>query len=56
MDTERDPDELINFCQDAQYREVVQALAKELLQYMRVSEEPRIKNKKMVADLERCAA
>ncbi|MFT4550885.1 MAG: arylsulfatase A-like enzyme [Verrucomicrobiales bacterium] len=52
FDLKRDPDELINFFTDKNYREVVRDLAKELLTYGKTYSDPVIAFKPIKADLD----
>jgi uncharacterized sulfatase len=56
IDMQTDPDELTNFCLNPEYSDIVRTLAKELHRYGQKYGDPRITNKKIAADLKRCAA
>jgi len=44
IDTQKNPDELTNFCRDPKYRQIVQTLAKELLGYGEKYQDIRLKD------------
>ena len=52
FDHENDPDELINFYNDAEYREIISELAKSIMEYGTKHDDPRIHMNKIRGELE----
>jgi uncharacterized sulfatase len=56
LDLQRDPDERTNFCAEPASRETVGALARDLLDYGRRFNDPRVSHPTVASDLARLAA
>jgi arylsulfatase A-like enzyme len=55
FDLKEDPDELTNFFEDPQYRDVVKNLTAELIAYCRKYDDPRLKDPKMGPEIRKAA-